>query len=317
MKDIDFRAPNCTYTLASGLAFYSANFGFEHSKRWALEWLKDAMPAEHDRLATAKDSQFSNRGFVCRMIKNGLTVSTEQTLKLVAFFKAIITEPKAADKVEESRSKKPVSTVNQIIFQLEDVVDAIMSDEEPNAVTIPADVKQVKGACEWIEKEIVEAVEQINKHKAILEQLESVYERCGGIKANLSKPKSKVKNTPVKADHADKAKAVKTVTYQKECPELKLTSLSPAKLVGAKAALLYNTKHRTVCKYVAKPGQTLSVSGSSIRGADETKSYAKILRKPAEYFALANRMVAIETINSKPRTLGMHVSDTMLIVEVA
>jgi hypothetical protein len=168
----------------------------------------------------------------------------------------------------------------------------------------------------WIEKEAIEAVEQINKHQAILAQLESVYERCGGVKAKLVKPAAKtlVKTKPA---YVDKAKAVKTMTYQKEDNELKVTSLSPAKLVGAKQALLYNTKRRTVCVYIAKPGQTLSVSRSSIRGADESKSYAKIVRKPAEFFAVANKLAAAELLNSKPKNVGMHVSDTTLIVEVA
>lgn len=315
-NDINFNDPNCTHTLASGLSHYSNEFGFEHSKKWALDWIKDAMPAEYERLKNAKDTLFSNRGFVCRMIKNGLKVSPEQTLKLVEFFRGINTDPKPVEKAEEPRNKKAVSQVNQIIFQLEDVVDAILSDGEPSTVTVPVDPKQIKEAQAWIEKEAIEAAEQISKHQAILAQLESVYERCGGIKSKLVKPAAKPA-AKAKPDHADKAKAVKTMTYQKEDTELKVTSLSPAKLVGAKKALLYNTKHRTVCVYAAKPGQTLSVSGSSIRGADESKSYSKVVRKPAEFFAVANRMAAAELLNSKPRNVGMHVSDTMLIVEVA
>jgi hypothetical protein len=253
------------------------------------------------------------------MIKNGLKVNEDQITKMIEFFKAINTTPKEADKPEEPRSKKAVAATNQIIFQLEDVIDAILSDNERGAVTIPADVKQIKEASSWIEKEVIEAVEQINKHSEILAQLEAVYERMGGIKTNLvkPKPKAKTKATPAKADHVDKAKAVKTMTYQKEDTELKLVSLSPAKLVGAKLALLYNTKHRTVCMYAAKPGQTLSVSGSSIRGIDETKSYAKVVRKPVEFFANTNRLAAVEALTSKPRNVGTHVSNTMLIVEVA
>lgn len=316
MKDIDFNDPKCTMSLASGLALYSAYCGFEQSKQWAMDWIKVNLPDEYERLKNAKDTQFSNRGYLCRMIKHGLKVSPEQIQKLIDFFKAIKSDPKIQDEPEEPRNKKVAKPVNQIIFQLEDVVDAILSDNEPDAVTIPVDNKQVKEAIEWIEKEVIEANEQIKKHQAILAQLESVYERCGGIKTKLAKPV--VKNTvKVKPAHADKAKAAKTMSYQKEDVELKLTSLSPAKLVGAKQALLYNTKQRTVCVYTAKPGQTLSVSASSIRGIDETKSYAKIIRKPAEFFATANRFKAAETLNSKPRNLGAHVSDCMLIIEVA
>ena len=74
---------------------------------------------------------------------------------------------------------------NSIIFQLEDVVDAILSDNEQPSVSIPVDVKQLDDARAWMEKEITHAAEQIAKQQEILNQLEDVYTRCGGIAEKL------------------------------------------------------------------------------------------------------------------------------------
>lgn len=318
MKDINFNDVNCSHNLASGLAQYSANCSYEDSKRWSLDWIKTVIPEEYDRLKGAKDAAFSNRGFVCRMEANGLKITIEQRQALVKFFKAINTTPKADEKDNEvPKAKKVAVAVNQIIYQLEDVVDDILSDKEPNAIAIPADKKQVASALAWIEKEIIETTEQVNKHTAILDQLEAAYVRLGGIKDHLTKPRAAAKKTPEKSLNITKAKAIKSMNYLKEFPELGLVSLSPAKLVGAKKALLYNTKLRVACLYVAKPDQTLTVSGSSIRGADEATSYAKILRKPADFFAVADKIKAIQLLNSKPRKLRMLVSDAMMIIAVA
>lgn len=315
-KEINFKDPGCTYTLASGLNHYSQNFDFKDSKKWALEWIKTHLPDEYERLKDEKEHKFSNRGFVCRMIKNDLKVDQELTTKLVKFFKEISTEPKVINKDEVPPTRSKTKPVNQIIFQMEDVIDAILSDNEPKPVEVPVDKAQLTEAQAWLEKQIIDAQEQVEKQKAILEQLTSVFERCGGIKNKIApaKTKAKPKETPATLN-ADKAKAVKTMTYQKKDEELGIESLSPARLVGAKAAILYNTKYRTLLRFVAKPGETLVVSGSSIRNHDEEKSTSKKVRKPKDFFAVNDRWKAYDLLKTTERKATTHVSSEMMIIE--
>jgi LysM repeat protein len=199
---------------------------------------------------------------------------------------------------------------------MEDVVDAILSDNEPKPVEVPVDKAQLTEAQAWLEKQIIDAQEQVEKQKAILEQLTSVFERCGGIKNKIApaKPKAKPKETPATLN-ADKAKAVKTMTYQKKDEELGIESLSPARLVGAKAAILYNTKYRTLLRFVAKPGESLVVSGSSIRNHDEEKSTSKKVRKPKDFFAVNDRWKAYDLLKTTERKATTHVSAEMMIIE--
>ena len=187
MKEISFK--DGQNTLISGLNFYSKNFSFFFFLQFALEWIQQHLPDEFDRLKDAKEHLFSNRGFVCRMIKNGLEVSEQQKLDLNKFFmnintsKVVDEEPK-----EQTPKRKPVEKVNEVIFQMEDVLDAILSDREPKPVTVPIDKGQLVEAQGWLEKQIVEAQEQVAKQQAILDQLVAAYERCGGIKEKMNKP---------------------------------------------------------------------------------------------------------------------------------
>lgn len=319
IKDIDFKDTGCTDTLASGLNYYSQYNDYKDSKKWALDWLKVHLPDEYDRLKDEKEHKFSNRGFVCRMMKNGLVLSEQQKQNLAKFFiNMTTTVPEIEEQDTAAPKRKPVEKVNTVIFQMENVVDDILTDSEPKPVTVPVDKAQLAEAQAWLEKEIIEAQEQVEKHKTILEHLTSVYERCGGIKSKLSpsKPKAKAKaKETVATINVDKAKAVKTMTYQKKDAELGIESLSPARLVGAKAAILYNTKYRTLLRFVAKPGESLVVSGSSIRNHDEEKSTSKKVRKPAEFFAEKDRWTAYALLKTTERKATTHVSSETMIIE--
>jgi hypothetical protein len=71
--------------------------------------------------------------------------------------------------------------------------------------------------------------------------------------------------------------------YLREFDELKLKSESPAKLVSATEAWLYDTKKRKLIHVTADTHMgSFSVKGSAIVGFDTTHSMQKTLRKPAE-----------------------------------
>lgn len=81
----------------------------------------------------------------------------------------------------------------------------------------------------------------------------------------------------VKAKSADQL--VKSVKYQHNSSEYGLTSLHPRVLVGAKMALLFNTKTRTLTLLKSDVG--FSVTGTTLSGLNEKESVRKILRKPS------------------------------------
>jgi hypothetical protein len=71
--------------------------------------------------------------------------------------------------------------------------------------------------------------------------------------------------------------------YLKEFVELKLTSITPAQLVNASEAWLYDTKKRKLIHVMADTHiGTFTVKGSAIAGFDVMQTLQKTLRKPAE-----------------------------------
>jgi hypothetical protein len=312
-KEIDFTDPKNTDTLTTGLNHYSATFGFPESKKWSLDFLKKNFPDEAERLAGVAPEQFSNRGYVCRMMHRGLQIPQETKDSLIKFFKEISTEPKPVEEVDsveqKIRKKAKVMTTNSVIYQLEDVQDAILTDQEPKPVTVPADTAVVTEAKVWIEKEVMDVSEQIVKFKAMLTALEDVYGRCGGVVKGLkrkpakpAKPAKVVKIEKIKA----KVEAVKTSSYLKDCLELNLTSVSPIEVIGAKRLFAFDMSCNVGFLYIALDGQTLNLKSSKVENIDLNLSRAKKIADPAKFFPSKDAMgdfIKLETKSWQPRIM--------------
>lgn len=73
---------------------------------------------------------------------------------------------------------------------------------------------------------------------------------------------------------------VKQMKYMREFPELKISSVSGEKVVGADILYLYNTKTRKLACVHALLGKKLSVKGTTLLNCNETSTTQKTLRKP-------------------------------------
>ncbi len=93
---------------------------------------------------------------------------------------------------------------------------------------------------------------------------------------------AKVNRKPRAKKPTDKAKQVAKVRYLKQDDKLKVVSISPEDVIGAKELWVFNIKTRKLGKYVAAEFSDLSIKGTSVVNYDENKSIAKTLRKPEE-----------------------------------
>lgn len=93
---------------------------------------------------------------------------------------------------------------------------------------------------------------------------------------------AKVNKKPRAKKPTDKAKVVAKMKYLKQDEALKLVSINPQDIIGAKELWVYNTKSRKLGKYVATEFAELGIKGTSIVNYDESKSVQKTLRKPEE-----------------------------------
>ena len=89
----------------------------------------------------------------------------------------------------------------------------------------------------------------------------------------------------MKSPRAKKAKPaeelVKKLKFHKSDDKLNITSVPPAQLVGANAAIVYNVRTRKIGYYIAVNTSGLAVKGTSLTNFTD-KSTQKTLRKPPE-----------------------------------
>lgn len=120
-----------------------------------------------------------------------------------------------------------------------------------------------------------------------------------------------------------KEKQVSKVKYAKEDKALKLVSVAPATILGAKELWIYNVKTRKMGCYIADNlTGPLGIKGTSITGYDEAKSVAKTLRKPADQlkeFAKAGKVALrtfIKDIRATETKLNGRLSADVILLKV-
>jgi hypothetical protein len=79
-------------------------------------------------------------------------------------------------------------------------------------------------------------------------------------------------------------KVVAKLKFQKEHTELKIVSIDPTKIVGARELWVFNTKYNVLTHYWSEHG--FSVKGTTIDMIDEGRSRQKKLRKPTDTLPL-------------------------------
>jgi hypothetical protein len=115
---------------------------------------------------------------------------------------------------------------------------------------------------------------QLKKIIAFYHEIISACEMLGQEAKVNRKPRAK------KVVPADKI--VAKLKYAKTNEQLKLVSINPTEIIGAKELWVYNIKSRKVGKYVASEYLELGVKGTSITGFNSNLSVQKTLRKPEE-----------------------------------
>ena len=139
---------------------------------------------------------------------------------------------------------------------------------------------------------------------------------------NMLMQEAKVNKKPRKTKAVSKDKIVAKLKYKKTDEPLKLVSVNPADIIGAKELWIYNSKTRKLGKYVAADFNDLGVKGTSITGFDENKSVQKTLRKPADQlkeFKAAGKVALrkfLEDINAVDTKMNGRINEETLLLKV-
>ena len=155
---------------------------------------------------------------------------------------------------------------------------------------------------------------QLRKITAFYQEIVSACEMLAQEAKVNRKPKAK------KAVPAEKI--VAKLKYKKADEPLKLVSINPADILGAKELWTYNTKSRKLGKYLAAEFQELSVKGTTITGFNEATSVQKTLRKPADQlkeFKAAGKVVLrkfLEDINAVDTRMNGRINEDIILLKI-
>lgn len=134
---------------------------------------------------------------------------------------------------------------------------------------------------------------------------------------------AKVNRKPRKAKAVSKDKIVAKLKYKKTEDTLKLVSINPIDIIGAKELWVYNTKYRKLGKYVAQEFNDLGVKGTTITGFNENLSVCKTLRKPEEKlkeFKAAGKVQLrkfLDDINATDTKMNGRINEEIMLLKVA
>jgi hypothetical protein len=156
---------------------------------------------------------------------------------------------------------------------------------------------------------------QIKNFIAFLQEIESA--------CNMLMQEAKVNKKPRKVKAVSKDKVVSKLKYKKTDEPLKLVSINPADIIGAKELWIYNTKTRKLGKYVAADFHDLGVKGTTITGFSETQSICKTIRKPEEKlkeFKSAGKVALrkfLDDINATDTRMNGRINEETILLKVA
>ena len=155
---------------------------------------------------------------------------------------------------------------------------------------------------------------QLRKITAFYQEIVSACEMLAQEAKINRKPKAK------KAVPAEKI--IAKLKYKKADEPLKLVSINPADILGAKELWTYNTKSRKLGKYIASEFADLGVKGTSIINFDEHKSVQKTLRKPIDQlkeFKAAGKVALrkfLDDINAVDTKMNGRINEEIMLLKV-
>lgn len=134
---------------------------------------------------------------------------------------------------------------------------------------------------------------------------------------------AKVNRAPRAKKAVPAEKIVGKLKYMKQNEPLKLVSINPADIIGAKELWVFNTKTRKLGRYIAKEYCELGVKGTSIINFDETTSIQKTIRKPEEKlkeFKAAGKVALrkfLDDVNATDTKMNGRVGEDTVLLKVA
>ena len=182
------------------------------------------------------------------------------------------------------------------------------------------DFEELQEAATTKDEQLKEAYSHLSKVQ--LRKITAFYQEIVSACEMLAQ-EAKVNRKPKAKKAVPAEKIVAKLKYKKADEPLKLVSINPADILGAKELWTYNTKSRKLGKYIAEEFQDLGVKGTTITGFSEAKSVQKTLRKPTDQlkeFKAAGKVVLrkfLEDINAVDTRMNGRINEDIILLKIA
>ena len=294
------------------------------------------MPAVREDFNKGRDTAAWLRSEIVTVIEAGKNDIDEEDAKAAEIAKPTVVQPSIQDRLRETSYK--------MTEEIEDAIEGFQTDPEafdPKAFKMLNLLKgkEVKAAHARIIKnlytrdleELLElasgkADEQLkegysHRTKRQILKLITFYQEIMSA-CDMLAQEAKVNRKPRKTKAVSKDKLTAKLKYMKSDEPLKLVSINPTDIIGAKELWIYNTKSRKLGRYVADEYKDLGVKGTTITGFSETLSICKTLRKPDEKlkeFKAAGKVQLrkfLDTINATDTRMNGRINDEIVLLKV-
>lgn len=325
----------------------AANYlrAWQDAMDWArLEFEQNALKAEFVKWASANDTDsvahyqtlpawnFLTVGRIAYLILQGAVppASTKKwfdtQIELLKNQRAVVVEESEQQVVYSAKDRKVIDYVD--LYAFIDAVRVKFADDG-----------------ETLEEKMIERFKRVNPNQHLLKKLYNHYKEV--LAAAMADKQNEYAektiaplilvvntiagasgNAKVASYNTGKAtrkavKAAEKVSVKVIDADTNMASINPAQLPGANLAVVYNSKDRKAMVYYAAKDATLSIKGTKIINYDETRSFAKTLRKPKDVLpgvrdaATTRRIdVIFEDIKGKNHAVNGRIGKEMLIVKV-
>ena len=280
-EPLDVDGKECTeLQLMKGLNFYAARSDSEQLKKYAIIWAETHAPDLLEKIKNASRYNFITWGAVARLHSRGFKLGEKYLVRLRAHFENLQQEDRP---VVEKLVKTKLIRTNLTLLSLDDALDAVLQGNTANVAFDPKDdINEIILHC----KEKLKELEDPEGYpRAAVKLLRQVYEgtlaKCAAVRTSKKSVGGSSKKKPPEM-------IASKVKYQKEDAALKLTSLRPHELIGARKAYVYDTSRRRLYVYKATDAG-FTFKGTTLLNVNMEDSHFKLVRKPETILKLTAR----------------------------
>lgn len=309
---------------------YSYFYGQKDYVSWTVDWVKSNRPSDLKSYKAGEDWRTSSTlGSLVRIHSMGAPIPESyvdfinKQIDTVVSFGKINIESAVEEVVSDApavKKKNPSELLREktlgVLGEIEGFIDEHLDGSLDKNFSLYTHLKGIDAAAQTA-RDIAKAYREMEAEltELIVEKTEDLVE--GYSHLTLSQQKKLLKlvsgfisdsekfvlsKKATRKPRAKKAtpatKQAEKVIYQKESTDYKITSTSPAHIVGATEVYLFNTKTRVLKYLVTDKREGFIISGTSIKNYDKELSFKKKLRKPEETIDSINKVTRIRALKA-------------------